>query len=107
MFHNPGSFFNNTLPLTNIYSGMKNKLSLGFSVKSTLRGVMPFFVFLGKGQNVLLCFLMDLTSPPHGIIVVQDNGKEIYKKVCRKCKVAFFANHTYCCVFTVLVAFAA
>ena len=28
---------------------------------------MPFLVFLGRGQNVLLCFLMDLMSPPPGI----------------------------------------
>ena len=31
--------------------------------KSTFRGVMLFSVFLGRGQNVLLCFLMDLISP--------------------------------------------
>ena len=31
--------------------------------KSTFRGAMLFSVFLGRGQNVLLCFLMDLTSP--------------------------------------------
>ena len=31
------------------------------------RRVMPFLVFLGRGQNVLLCFLMGLTSPPTGI----------------------------------------
>ena len=35
--------------------------------KSTFRGVMLFSVFLGRGQNVLLCFLMDFTSPPPGI----------------------------------------
>ena len=35
--------------------------------KSTFRGVMPFLIFLGGGQNILLCFLMDLTSPRHGI----------------------------------------
>ena len=32
MFYKRGSFFINALPLTNtLYSGMKNKLSLGFS----------------------------------------------------------------------------
>ena len=32
MFHKPGAFFINALSLTNtLYSGMKNKLSLGFS----------------------------------------------------------------------------
>ena len=32
MFYKPGSFFINALSLTNtLYSGMKNKLSLGFS----------------------------------------------------------------------------
>ena len=32
MFYKPGSFFINVLSLTNtLYSGMKNKLSLGFS----------------------------------------------------------------------------
>ena len=162
MFCKPGSFFINALSLTNtLYSGMKNKLSLGFSdtkkieknrpcsyrpwplfrhsshsllfhfciflktqgecfvswiqktfcdtfpvylllfqhrreraeyigtgdekdhfdivmqtssnnlglpvFKSTFRRVMPFLVFLGRGQNVLLCFLMDLTSPTTGI----------------------------------------
>ena len=40
---------------------------------STFRGVMPFFsffffwVFLWTGQDVFLCFLMDLTSPLPGI----------------------------------------
>ena len=28
---------------------------------------MPFLVFLGRGQNVLFCFRMDLTSPPPSI----------------------------------------
>ena len=42
--------------------------NLGLTVfKSTFRRVMPFLVFLGRGQNVLLCFLMDLTSPTTGI----------------------------------------
>ena len=42
--------------------------NLGLTVfKSTFRRVMPFLVFLGGGQNVLLCFLMDLTSPTTGI----------------------------------------
>ena len=31
----------------------------------------------------------------------------VTKKVCCTCKVAFFANYTYDCVLTVLVAFAA
>ena len=26
------------------------------------------------------------------VVVVQNNGKEMYKKVCCTCKVAFFAN---------------
>ena len=26
------------------------------------------------------------------VVVVQNNGKEMYKKVCCSCKVAFFAN---------------
>ena len=29
------------------------------------------------------------------VVVVQNNGKEMYKKVCCTCKVAFFANWTF------------
>ena len=41
------------------------------------------------------------------VVVVRNNGKEMYKKSVLHVQSWFFANWTYCCFFTVLVAFAA
>ena len=41
------------------------------------------------------------------VVVVRNNGKEMYKKSVLHVQSCFFANWTYCCFFTVLVAFAA
>ena len=41
------------------------------------------------------------------VLVVQNNGKEMYKKVCCTCKVAFLLIRPIVVFFTVLVAFAA
>ena len=40
------------------------------------------------------------------LVVVQNDGKEMYKKSVLHVQSCFFANYTYC-FFTVLVAFAA
>ena len=43
---------------------MENKGGGLSNFKSTLRGVVPFFSFPGRGHDYLLYLLMDFASPP-------------------------------------------